>query len=167
MIAEYGHPQLEELRLDQLLELWINIVTWGSIRPTFEEMVHADLTFPELIVLRMLRRAPLSVADVAMSISITQSAASRVVDRLVRDGYMERQENPADRRQKQLTLTPVGQSLMDQFEAKVARAAQPMVDALSTAEQKQFSGLLLKMVASQGPCPIPADSLQAYESAPA
>jgi len=78
------------------LEIWVNIVIWSGMQPAFEEMVHADLTFPESIVLRMLQRAPLSVADVAEGISITQSAASRVVDRLVHDGFVERQENPSD-----------------------------------------------------------------------
>ena len=155
MIAERGQPRLDEMPLDHLLEIWVNIVIWSGIQPAFEEMVHADLTFPESIVLRMLQRAPLSVADVAEGISITQSAASRVVDRLVRDGFVERQENPSDRRQKLLTLSTAGQVLLDQIEAKVTRAAQPMVDTLTVAERKQFGALLVKMIASQGPCPIP------------
>jgi len=115
-------------------------------------------------VLRMLQRAPLSVADVAECISITQSAASRVVDRLVRDGFVERQENPSDRRQKLLTLSPAGQVLLDQIEAKVTRAAQPMVDTLTAAERKQFGALLVKMIASLGPCPIPPHALRPVAS---
>ncbi len=152
MIATSDERRLDELPSEQLLEVWINLLIWSGIQPAFEEMVHANLSFPESIVLRMLQRASLSVADVASCISITQSAASRVVDRLVHGGYVEREENPADRRQKVLTLTPAGEALMEQIEAKVAHAAQPIIDALSKPEREQFCALLAKMVACQPRC---------------
>ena len=155
MIAEPEQRLTEDTPLELLLEVWIKQVLWSGIQPTFHEMVHANLTFAEMIVLRMLQHDSLSVADVAECMSITQSAASRAVDRLVHDGYVERQENPTDRRQKLLTLAPLGESLMNSIEAKVAHQAQPIVDALSAAERQQFGALLAKMIAFQDPCPIP------------
>ena len=153
MIVESDQRLTEDMPLEQLLEVWIKLVLWSGIQPAFHEMVHANLTLAELIVLRMLQGNSLSVADVAECMSITQSAASRAVDRLVHDGYVERQENPTDRRQKLLTLAPLGQNLLDSIDAKVAQEARPIVDALSAAEREQFGALLAKMIASQGPWP--------------
>jgi DNA-binding MarR family transcriptional regulator len=103
---------------------------------------------------------------VASCISITQSAASRVVDRLVHDGYVSRQENPGDRRQKQLMLTDQGKGLIDRIEAVFVQATRPILKALSSSEQDRFRALLVKMVAFQGCCPLKSPTSPPCPEAP-
>ncbi|MDB5057805.1 MAG: MarR family transcriptional regulator [Chloroflexi bacterium] len=141
--------------LDQLIMYWTNMIWWVSMRPLFHQMTETDLSFPEMIVLRNLQRGPLRVAEVASCISITQSAASRAVDRLVRDGFVDRHENPEDRRQKLLTLTRPGEVLLDTFEVIMANAVGPVLSVLTAEEHDQFRALLAKMLASQSnSCPM-------------
>ena len=50
------------------------------------------------------------VQDVSSQIGITVGAASKTVDRLEKDGLVERRPNPADRRSSVIVLTDTGAS---------------------------------------------------------
>jgi DNA-binding MarR family transcriptional regulator len=154
MLVTEDRPPLDGLPLDSVLEIWVNMLLWSGLAPTVQHLVHADITFSESVVLRMLQRTPLNVADVASCISITQSAASRVVDRLVHDGYVSRQENPDDRRQKQMMLTEKGKGLIETIESVFVQTTRPILETLSPAEAAQFRSLLVKMIVAQGACPL-------------
>ena len=54
----------------------------------------------------------LTVGDLAEQLERSPSATSRLVEGLVRRGYVERAEEVVDRRQRVLTLTPEGQALL-------------------------------------------------------
>jgi len=66
------------------------------------------------------------VQDVSGGIGITVGAASKLVDRLERDGLVERRPNPSDRRSSLVVLTEAGQAAFQ--EATRARAA--LLDAV-------------------------------------
>lgn len=53
------------------------------------------------------------VQDVADDLVITVGAASKLVDRLERDGSARREPNPADRRSSLISLTASGADLLD------------------------------------------------------
>jgi DNA-binding MarR family transcriptional regulator len=55
----------------------------------------------------------LTLNELAESLYITPSTASRTVEELVRKGLAERRQDPADRRAVCLTLTPQGQALFE------------------------------------------------------
>jgi DNA-binding MarR family transcriptional regulator len=142
--------ELEDLPLDELMMAWTNYVWMMGMRPMYHEMAVEGLSLAETVVLRSVQqRGPLKVAEVADCISITQSAASRAVDRLVRDGLVNRHENPDDRRQKQLTLTRSGEALLEKFQGIMARAVGPLMRALTSEEQDQFRTLIVKMLSTQ------------------
>jgi len=85
----------------------------------------------QLHALRILERhhGLARVQDVSDDVGITVGAASKLVDRLERDGLASRGPNPADRRSSLIALTAVGeQSLrsgMVVFEAALAQALGP------------------------------------------
>jgi DNA-binding MarR family transcriptional regulator len=83
-----------------------------------------------------------SVSDVAGRFSITNPAASQLIDRLVQQGYVERAEDPSDRRHKQICLSPAGATLLQ--EAIAARNAWPedIIPLLSPDEQAQVLSAL-------------------------
>jgi DNA-binding MarR family transcriptional regulator len=74
-----------------------------------------------------LRRAPGStLGDVARELDLTLGSASDLIDRLVSMGLVERQINPADRRQVQLSAT-------EQAEAHIA--------SLKSGRRRQFEAV--------------------------
>lgn len=56
-------------------------------------------------VFRLLERAPATLRDVAAHLDITPQGALKVVDDMVRKGYLERRDHPDDGRLKLLVLT--------------------------------------------------------------
>jgi DNA-binding MarR family transcriptional regulator len=78
---------------------------------------HAGATsLAVLEALRVIERHPGSarVADLQDELRITVGAASKLVDRLERDGLARRRPNPTDRRSSLLDLTETGRERHDQ-----------------------------------------------------
>ena len=63
-------------------------------------------------LMRLYHQSQCGVSEVAVSLGITNAAASQMVERLVQMDLLERTEDPFDRRVKQLSLTPNGRSLV-------------------------------------------------------
>lgn len=72
------------------------------------------VTLPQLRVLVMVAsRGTLNLAAVAAGLGVHASNATRAVDRLVVAGLLARGDDPTDRRNLLLELTPAGRSLVD------------------------------------------------------
>ncbi len=138
----------ETLTLRELFPYWSNLLWLTGMRPMLQCMLQIDLTMSESLVLRRLQYQSLTISEVAEYLSITHSAASRATDRLVRDGFISRVENPADRRQKRLTLTPQGRALVHGLADKFGAGIERLVGSLSPEEQEQFRLLIAHMVAA-------------------
>jgi DNA-binding MarR family transcriptional regulator len=67
------------LPLDALLRYWQRLTWWTGIWPLFRHMATLGLSLPDIMVLHILVRRSLNVAEVAQSIALSQSAASRAV----------------------------------------------------------------------------------------
>ncbi|HYB35023.1 MAG TPA: MarR family transcriptional regulator, partial [Mycobacterium sp.] len=75
-----------------------------------------DVTVPQLRVLVMVdTKGPLNLAAVAASLGVNPSNASRICDRLIRAGLLDRQEAPDDRRSITLSLTGAGRRLVNKM----------------------------------------------------
>lgn len=137
---------VEELPLQELIPHWTRMLWLLGMRPMLQSLFDVNLTMSDSIILRQLRRRSMTIAEVATELSLTHSAASRTVDRLVRDGWVRRVENPADRRQKILTLTDEGVALMADIEGKLTTGIEYLAARLSPEEQEQFRQLIARMV---------------------
>lgn len=72
-----------------------------------------DVTLPQLRVLVLAsRRQALSNTQVADALRVHLSNATRICDRLVSSGLLDRRESKADRRRVELTLTDQGAQLV-------------------------------------------------------
>lgn len=139
---------VEDLPLHDLIPHWTRMLWLLGMRPMLQSLFDVNLTMSDSIILRQLRRRSMTIAAVAEELSLTHSAASRTVDRLVRDGWVRRVENPADRRQKILTLTPEGMALMEDIEGKLTTGIEYLAARLSPEEQEQFRRLVARMVSA-------------------
>ena len=134
--------------LPELIRQWSRLVWATRVRPMYRRLLEHDLSLAELVVLRQVQRGGLTVAAAADCLHLSPSAASRAIDGLVRDGLLRREENPDDRRQKLITMTPEGQHLIGEMEAIFAERQRQSVAVLDEEEQEVFGRLLARMVAA-------------------
>ncbi|MCV7051805.1 MarR family transcriptional regulator [Mycobacterium heidelbergense] len=78
--------------------------------------VDGDVTVPQLRVLVMVAtEGPLNLAAVAAGLGVNASNASRICDRLIRAGLLDRRDLPDDRRHIRLSLTDAGSRLVNKM----------------------------------------------------
>ena len=85
------------------------------------------------IARRMVRRAP---------------DLTRMIDRLVRMGLVERAKGEQDHRQSLARITAKGRAQLEQMRPRVQHITQLLADRLSAQEARQLSDLLEKIYAS-------------------
>lgn len=89
---------------------------YSSLHP--EAWREVDLTMTQFRALLFIRAGQsLSVSQIATAMEMRLGAASALVNRLDRLGLVSRGENPRDRRQTLVALTPAGEAMLDRVEA--------------------------------------------------
>ena len=83
-------------------------------------------------------------------IDIDPGAVTRLVDRLVAKGLVERVADPADRRSVRLKLTEAGRRITPELAAIADRNDAAFFAPLTKAEHRTFKNLLAKLLAAQG-----------------
>jgi DNA-binding MarR family transcriptional regulator len=78
--------------------------------------------------------------------AIDTSTAASVALRLEEKGLLAREVDPADRRQRRLSLTPQGHDLLVEVNAGIGRLHRRIFEKFSPEEESQFMVLLEKLV---------------------
>jgi MarR family 2-MHQ and catechol resistance regulon transcriptional repressor len=86
------------------------------------------------------------MTDLAGQLGLTSGGATRLVDRVVEAGYIERAACPGDRRVQWVVLTPAGQrKLGEVLDVHLPQLQHEFVDRLSPAEMQALTGALDKL----------------------
>lgn len=94
-----------------------------------------DLSFTQFATLLYLEnQAKVNLTEIATVLSRSLPAISRMVDGLVRRGFVVREEDQADRRVKQLRLSDEGRQFIAAMEQARVRAQLAVMDFLSESE---------------------------------
>ncbi len=88
--------------------------------------------------------AAVTMKDLGQRLHCDPSFVTMIADALEQRGLAKREPNPADRRVKNLVLTPKGIDVKATLEHEVA-GQMPWVLALNMDERRQFLGLVRKM----------------------
>jgi MarR family transcriptional regulator for hemolysin len=100
---------------DDILEHFQSLMQHASVLHA-PEFLGVDLTMSQAKVLYVVSLRPdSSMSELAAQLGIGLPAASGLVDRLVTGGYVERHEDPADRRSQRLNVTTDGAAALDQM----------------------------------------------------
>jgi DNA-binding MarR family transcriptional regulator len=100
-------------------------------------------------LLRYVRDHPdARVADLASAFVIGVGTTSKIVDRLEKQGWMERRPNPANRRSSLLALTPAGESIVSRAEPAWQAAIQEILGGAITSDQLTALSLALDALRS-------------------
>jgi DNA-binding MarR family transcriptional regulator len=99
---------------DQVLRQWMDVFMTRSHHHLIRYLKTADLSMAQFGTLMRLRHDEhCGVGDIAEQMSISNAAASQLVDKLVQHGLVERAEDADDRRMKRLSLTPKGNRVLE------------------------------------------------------
>ena len=112
---------------------------WNAVESALSEAGNA-LTLGRFLVLRTVRDIPTCrIQEVAASQGITLGAASRLVDRLHRDGLVHRTPCEHDRRATILTVTDRGLAHLEEACAIVEKEQERIFSPLSAAQRDELT----------------------------
>lgn len=112
-------------------------------------LAHGKIAIGSYDVLVQLAEAPdnrLRMSELAQAVLLSRSGLTRLVDRLQKDGLVERQPDPEDARGMYTVLTAKGRdTLRDASRVHLAGVSELVLTRLSEAELRQLRALMLKL----------------------
>ena len=124
------------LQLKQSLREWMDVFMHRSMRGWMHFAKSTGLSMPQFSILMQLHhKGPCGMSEISERFDITAAAASQLTEKLVQGGYIERTEDPNDRRAKSIELTPKGKELVEAGMTERYRWMDELVSKLS-AEDK-------------------------------
>jgi DNA-binding MarR family transcriptional regulator len=131
------------LQISQSLRAWMDAFMHRSMREWGRFAKSTGLTMSQFSVLMQLHhKGPCGMSEISERFEVTPAAASQLVEKLVQAGYLERSEDPSDRRAKLLSLSPSGAQLIEQGITERYRWMDDLVKTLSPEEQAKVSEAL-------------------------
>ncbi len=128
-----NRPATAQMLLD--LAPRIRSLVTRVIRDQAEEL---ELNMLEFDVLRAVEPANPLLKELASRFVISRSGATKLVDGLVRKGFVERREDTVDRRGKRLRLTARGRRALRRAHAHIGAELDGYVSALPVDEQARL-----------------------------
>lgn len=127
-----GHPGADPDQVDRVVRA--SLAFGGMIAGSLAS-VEPPVTMPQWRVLVLAEREAQSIKSVARDLGVHSSNATRLCDRLVRAGLLDRRPLEHDRRQVSLTLTEAGRDLVERVIAHRRSTVARVLEELP-AEQR-------------------------------
>ena len=106
-----------------------------------------DLTLPQVLSMRLMQQqGPQRVSSLAKQLKLTAGAVSRLVDRLVAKGLVDRREHDRDRLQKTLCITPSGVRLLKKLDGARSADLERGLAGLDPALAATLERILVRVV---------------------
>jgi MarR family transcriptional regulator, organic hydroperoxide resistance regulator len=121
-----------------------------QVRRIAEEV---GMTPTQVVALRELSE-PITARELATRMTCEPSNATFVLDRLERQGLVERRPHPTDRRAKQIVLTPAGERRRAEVIERLG--ARSPLTTLSSGQQESLRDLLRALVAEPDAPALPS-----------
>jgi DNA-binding MarR family transcriptional regulator len=126
--------------------LFVSAVSGVMEHRLLSEIGHKQLTISQLKILKLLDLTEAhNVGDVAAFLGVSDAAASKAVDRLVRQRYLRRTEGRKDRRSSDLSLAAAGRTVLKRYEAAKDQKLEAMFGNLEADELQQTAAFLERL----------------------
>ena len=99
----------------------------------------------------VVNNSPVTMNDVARNFGVSVSSCTALVDRLQRQGLVERAADPGDRRIVRVVPTDAGLQLVERFLDHKRRVARAAISALTREELDTLLSLIRRMLAAEVP----------------
>ena len=130
-------------QFNQSVRAWMDVFMHRSMRGWAQFAKSCGLSMPQLSILMQLHyKGAFSISEVSERFEITPAAASQLVDKLVQSGFIQREEDPKDRRSKLLNLTDKGRDLLQRGNQERNRWVDKLAGKLTADEQAKVSEAL-------------------------
>ncbi|NOT04020.1 MAG: MarR family transcriptional regulator [Anaerolineales bacterium] len=130
-------------QFSQTLRAWMDAFMHRSMRGWSHFAKSTGLSMPQFSILMQLHhKGPCGMSAIGERFDISAAAASQLVEKLVQAGYLERAEDPTDRRAKLLTLSAKGNELIKQGIEERYRWMDDLVLTLSAEDQRKTADAL-------------------------
>lgn len=93
-------------------------------------------------LMRISKQGVCGVSNIGEYLGVTNAAASQMINKLVENGLLERSEDPDDRRNRLIALTPAGEALVQDFVNARYGWLHGLSDQLSQDRQEAIIGAL-------------------------
>ncbi|MBK8616976.1 MAG: MarR family transcriptional regulator [Anaerolineales bacterium] len=134
---------IKHTQFSKTLRAWMDTFMHRSMRGWSHFAKSTGLSMPQFSILMQLHhKGPCGISEISERFDVTAAAASQLVDKLVQAGYLERAEDPADRRAKLLTLSAAGEVLISQGTEERYRWMDDLALVLSVEEREKVSEAL-------------------------
>ena len=122
---------------------WMDIFMHRSMRGWGRYAKSTGLSMHQVSLMMQLNyRGACGMSEISGRFDVTPAAASQLVDKLVQSGYIQREEDPNDRRAKLLNLTDKGRELIRQGIEERYRWVDELAEKLNDEERVQVSEAL-------------------------
>ena len=142
-LAEAAAGATVEAIVGHFASLMRNVAGWHA--PDF---LGLEVTMSQAKCLYVVSLRPgIGMSALAEKLNVGLSSASGLVDRLVEHGYLERHEDPADRRQQQVRLTSAGAAVVERIRELNVGLLRTLLRGLS---ENELESLRVGMAALDG-----------------
>lgn len=125
-------------QMNQALREWMDIFMHRSMRGWVQYAKSTGLSMPQLSILMQLHhKGPCGMSQISERFEISNAAASQLAEKLVQSEYIERAEDPNDRRAKVLQLTQKGKDLINAGVEERYRWLDELIKNLSAEEKRK------------------------------
>jgi MarR family transcriptional regulator, organic hydroperoxide resistance regulator len=131
--------------INQPLREWMDVFMHRSMRSWHRFAKSTGVSMPQFSILMQLHhKGACGMSQISERFDISNAAASQLVDKLVQNEYVERAEDPTDRRAKVLQIAPKGKSLIEAGTLERHRWLDELVKNLSADEKSKVQeGLII------------------------
>jgi DNA-binding MarR family transcriptional regulator len=127
----------------ELLELWHHLMR-GSSHHLYALIAELDISITQMKTLHALTDCAreVSVKELSDRLGLSMPGASRIVDALLRRGWLERREDAEDRRIKRVGITDAGRAIVDRIETARLVGLEEYAAALTPEQRTTLSSAL-------------------------
>ena len=127
----------------QIIRQFMDLAMHQAMHERFHFAKSVGLSMPQLSILLQLHfRGVCGMSEVSEKFEITPAAASQLVDKLVQNGLIRREEDPHDRRAKCLDLTEKGRDLLQRNFDERYRWVDELAEKLTPEERAKVKEAL-------------------------
>lgn len=114
---------------------------WARMADELSKAGH-DLSFSQYITLKKLAAGTTSATDLARAAELNPGAMTRLIDKLIERGLVERHADPGDRRVVRIQLSAEGQSIWRDIDQCGNRVREQAMSGMDGAERLAFIRVL-------------------------
>ena len=118
----------------------------GFMRRQNNEIYKGKITLPQLLILELLSRQGASkMTDLAKYMKVTTAASTGIVERLVRQGYVQRAYDRNDRRIVKIQLNAKGTELLKKIIHQRTQSVTKIFGQISEDDRAEYLRILMQV----------------------